>query len=89
MGKSKKKSEYFSIPEVAEILGISRIAVYKRVKSGQIKAVKIGRNYAIPKKYIVDVLGKELSEERKEKITKAVHKTVMEYGEVLKLLGRE
>ena len=55
----------------------------------QIKAIKIGRNFAIPKKYIADILGKVLGEEDKREIDSAVKKTVREYGEVLKLLGRE
>ena len=81
--------EYLSIPEVAKILGISRIAIYKKVKKGEIKAAKIGRSYAIPKKYLEDILGKSLGEKEKKEIDKAVHKTVKEYGEVLKLLGKE
>ena len=84
-----EKSEYFTIPELAKILGITRIAIYKKVKKGQIKAIRIGRNYAIPKKYIGEILGKALSKEDKSDIDKAVQKTVKEYGEVLKLLGRE
>ena len=51
--------EYLSIPEVAKILGISRIAIYKKVKKGEIKAAKIGRSYAIPKKYLEDIIVKE------------------------------
>ena len=84
-----KKGEYITIPELARILGISRIAVYKKVKKGLIKAMKIGRNYAIPKKYLVNILGKALKEEDKREIDTAVKKTVKEYGEVIKLLGRE
>ena len=84
-----KKGEYVSIPELARILGLSRVAVYKKVKKGQIKAVKIGRNYAIPKKYIMNILGKALDREDKRLIDDAVKKTVKEYGRVLKLLGRE
>jgi len=84
-----ERSQYFTIPQLAKILGITRIAVYKKVKKGQIKAIRIGRNYAIPKKYIVDILGKTLKEEDKKEIDDAVKKTVEEYGEVLKLLGRE
>lgn len=83
------KKEYISIPELAKILGISRIAVYKKVKNGQIKAEKIGRNYAIPQKYLMALLGKELKKEDKQKIDLAINKTIEEYGEVLKLLGRE
>ena len=84
-----EKNKYITIPQLAKILGISRIAVYKKVKKGEIKAIRIGRNFAIPKKYIVDILGKELKERDKKEIDKAIKKTVEEYGEVLKLLGRE
>ena len=83
------KNEYISIPQLAKILGISRIAVYKRVKKGQIKAIKVGRSFAIPKKDIVNILGRALTKDDKKEIDEAVKKTVKEYGEVLKLLGRE
>lgn len=82
-------SEYISIPQLAKILGLSRIAVFKKVKQGEIKALKIGRNYAIPKKYLDSILGEALSKEDKEEIGQAVKKTVVEYGQTLKLLGRE
>ena len=84
-----EKNKYITIPQLAKILGISRIAVYKKVKKGQIKAVKIGRSYAIPQKYITNILGKELNEKDKKEIDAAVKKTVKEYGELLKLLGKE
>ena len=85
-----KNSEYLTIPELAEIMGISRIAVYNRVKSGKIKAIRIGRNYAIPRTEVLekagDIVGKTLSANQKRLIEEAVRKTVKEYGEVLKLL---
>ena len=84
-----KSDKYITIQEMANILGISRIAVYKKVKKGQIKAVRIGRNFAIPKKHISHILGKVLDRKDKQKIDRAVRKTVKEYGDVLKLLGRE
>ena len=84
-----QKDKYISIPELANLWGISRIAVYKKVKRGEIKATKVGRNYAIPRKYILNILGKALRKEDKHEIDQAVKKTVKEYGEVLKLLGRE
>jgi len=80
---------YVSIQEVARILGISRIAVYKKVKKGEIKAVRIGRSFAIPRISLDAITGKTLGEKEKERIKAAVKKTVKEYGEVLKLLGRE
>jgi excisionase family DNA binding protein len=84
-----EKNEFMTIPQLAKILGISRIAVYNKVKTGEIKAIRIGRNYAINVKDIVDIIGQELSKKDKEEIDKAVTKTIAEYGEVLKLLGRE
>ncbi len=84
-----EKSGYISISQFAKVLGISRIAVYKKVKKGQIEAVRIGRSFAIPQKYVADILGKTLREKDKKEIDGAVRKTVKEYGEVLKLLGRE
>lgn len=41
-------SEYYSIPEAAARLGLSRIAVFKRVKKGQLEALRFGRNWAVP-----------------------------------------
>ena len=81
--------KFISIPELAKILGISRIAVYKQVKSGKIKAVKIGRNYAISEVYLKEILGKELTENQKEKIKLGVKRTLSDYGEVIKRLGQE
>jgi len=84
-----KKSEYITISQLAEILGISRIAVYKKVKAGKIEAIRIGKNYAIPAKYINYILGKELRQKTKKEIENAVKKIVEEYGEVLEKLGQE
>ena len=88
-----ENSKYLSIAELAKVLGISRIAVYKKVKKGDIKAMKIGRGYAIPKSALgrksAGVKGKPLGEKEKTMIEKAVKKTVLEYGEVLKRLGKE
>ncbi len=83
-----KQTQFISIQELANILGISRIAVYKKVKKGQIKAMKIGRNFAIPKRYVAHILGKALSNKDKQSIDRAIKRTVQDYGEVLKLLGR-
>ena len=45
---------YISVAELAKHLGISRIAVFKRIKAGKIKAIKIGRSYAIPRSYLTN-----------------------------------
>ena len=75
--------------ELAKILGISRIAVFKKIKKGEIKAARIGKNYAIPRSSLHEILGDTLSEKKKKEIEAAVRRTVKEYGETLRLLGRE
>lgn len=84
-----KSKEFLTIPQLAKILGLSRIAVYNKVKRGEIGAVRIGRTFAIPKDRLAAMLGKTLREEAKKEIDRAVKKTVTEYGEVLRLLGNE
>jgi len=84
-----EQSEYISIAQFAKVLGISRIAVYQKIKKGQITAIRIGRSFAISKKYLTDITGKTLGEKDKKIIDDAVKKTFQEYGELLKLLGRE
>ena len=83
------RKQFLSTIEVAKLLGISRVAVFKNIKSGKIKAQKIGRNFMIDKKNLPDVLGEVLTEDKKREIEKAVKKTIKEYGETLKLLGKE
>jgi len=44
--------EFYTTAELAEILGISRVAVFNKIKKGEIRAQKIGRNFVIFKKDI-------------------------------------
>jgi excisionase family DNA binding protein len=85
----KIQKDYLSIPEVAKLLHISRIAVFNKVKNGQIKAIRVGRAYAIARTTLDRILGKILGQEDKREIDRVVHRTVAEYGETLKLLGNE
>jgi len=74
MGKNRvsEKRTYYSVPQAAVLLGISRIAVFKKVKSGEIKAIRIGRSYAISASYIRHVSGKALPPERTGSIKREV-----------------
>ena len=81
--------DFLSTSEAAKLLGISRIAVFKKIKSGEIRAKRIGRNFAVDRKNLPEVLGAVLREDKKQEIEEAVKKTVKEYGETLKLLGKE
>ena len=87
-----KNKEYLSTMELANILGISRIAVFNKIKNGQIKAQKIGRNFIIPKKEadrLQNLDTNKLDNQTKQIIKKAVNKTIKDYGETLRMLGKE
>ena len=75
-----------SIQEVANLLGVSRIAVFKKIKNNEIPAAKVGRAYIIDKKDLTIVKERETTQGQKNIIEKAVDKTVSDYGETLKLL---
>jgi excisionase family DNA binding protein len=83
------KKKYLTIPELAKLLGKSRISVYKDVKSGKIAATRIGRNYVISDRNIGSILGNEMTSKDKKRVSHAVKRVVREYGEVLKRLSKE
>lgn len=40
--------KYFTSTEVAKKLNVSRQTIFRKVKDGKIKAIKVGKNYQIP-----------------------------------------
>jgi excisionase family DNA binding protein len=87
--KNHKKKECLSISEAASFLGMSRISVYKKVKKGEIRSVKIGKIHVIPRLALGEIRGESISRHRKTVINRAVKKVVKEYGELLRKLGNE
>jgi len=81
--------DLLSTSETAKMLGVSRVAVFKKIKTGEINARKIGRNYVISRKDLGEALGAILTAQKKRAIEQSVQKTIREYGETLKLLGKE
>lgn len=53
--------DILSIPEAAAILGVSRIAVFKRVKSGAIPAFRVGRSWAIAREDLPAAAGRQIT----------------------------
>lgn len=81
--------ELLSIAEVGRLLRVSRQAIHKRIRSKQLKAVKIGRNYVIHRDEVRKALGEIIGEETKREINKAIKKAVTEYRGAFKKLGKE
>ncbi|MBE7054488.1 MAG: helix-turn-helix domain-containing protein [Ruminococcaceae bacterium] len=47
-----------SVKQLCEILGIGKNSAYKLLQSGEIKCIKIGKVYKIPKKYLKEYITK-------------------------------
>ncbi len=84
-----KNKEFLSTAELAKLLGVSRVTIFKKIRAGEIKAQKIGRNFAIAHKDLPKALGTVVSNEQKQAISQAVKKAVKQYGETFRLLGQE
>jgi len=82
--------KYISTSVAAKVLKISRVSVFNKIKAGELRAEKIGRNYAIE---MADLkkMGNPLnsSQNSSVRIGKAVDRTVKQYKETLELLGRD
>ena len=87
MGQDTK--QFVSTAELARILGVSRVAVFKKIKKGHIKATRVGRAFVIERDDIPQILGSVLTGTQKKGIEDAVARTIKEYGETLRLPGRE
>ena len=48
----KNYKDILSVEELCEILSIGKNTAYRLLKSGEIKSVRIGKIYKIPKKYV-------------------------------------
>ena len=88
MKKLNKKTHY-TVKEIAEILGISRIAVFNKIKNKQIRATMVGKTYIVDTNELRGVFANELDDKQKKVIEESVARFVKEYGQTLKLLGQE
>lgn len=84
-----QNNDFLTVKQLADILGISRIAVFNKIKKGQLVATKAGKTYLIPKDQLVGIIDTNLSAEEKIKIKRGVSKVIHDYSETLKMLGKE
>ena len=61
----KKERQVYTVEEIQEILGISRISAYKAATNGEFPVFRIGKRILIPKEPIDRLLKGELLHEGK------------------------
>lgn len=67
-----KRENYYTTQELAKLLGISRVAVFKKIKSKEIKAISTGRNYLIHKDSLPKEIKKLIGQEQKEAVEEII-----------------
>ena len=53
-----KYNDILTVEELCEVLRIGKNTAYKLLKSGEIKSIKIGSTYKIPKRAVIHYLTK-------------------------------
>jgi excisionase family DNA binding protein len=84
-----ENKDFITVTELAAKLGVTRGAIHKRIKKGQIQVKRIGNVFVVPASEYEGLISKELTRKDKTEIEESVAKVVKEYGETLKLLGKE
>ena len=61
LNKKLEKEDFFlSIKKVSEILYVSKTTILNKIKAGEIKYIKVGKLYKIPKESIIEYGEKNL-----------------------------
>lgn len=81
--------EYYSTIEVANIFRVSRKTIFMWIKTGKIKATKVGRNFIVPHSSIIEKLGKTLGTEKKAEIEGSIDRAMKDYEQTFRQLGKE
>lgn len=82
-----KHKEILSVAEVAELIGISRMHVIRKIKKGEIHATKVGRSYIIKRSDLPGIY-RSITKKDKREVEEAVTKTFDDYAEVIRKLGK-
>jgi excisionase family DNA binding protein len=83
------QNNFVSTAEAAKILGVSRITIFNRIKIGKIKATKVGRNFVIKKRDVLEAAGSFLTNKQKHTIERTVQRATSQYEKTFIRLGKE
>ncbi|MBU1082933.1 helix-turn-helix domain-containing protein [Patescibacteria group bacterium] len=80
---------WFSTAEAAKLIGVSRVTVFRWIKTGKIQADKVGKAYVILRSELSEYVKSDQVPDEKELIKHQVDLVVKRYGKTLKMLGAE
>ena len=53
---------FFTVAEVAELMRVSKMTVYRMVHAGDLPAVRFGRSYRVPETAVADALQRPIAD---------------------------
>jgi excisionase family DNA binding protein len=80
--------DFLTITELAKIMNLSRVQIFRKIKAGQIPAQRVGNIFLIPKDF-ADSFSGEMTAKDEKTIESGVKKIFKEYGSVIKKLGNK
>jgi len=54
--RTLKREKYMTVDEIAALLRVSKMTVYRLLHSGELDAVRIGRSFRVPESAVGDLL---------------------------------
>lgn len=62
MAERMDAPRFLTVAEVADLMRVSRMTVYRMVHSGEIPAVRVGRSFRVPQNAVEDMLAQGLGD---------------------------
>ena len=56
MAQSFATARFLTVQEVADLMRVSTMTVYRIIKSGELPAVRVGRSFRVPERTVHDYL---------------------------------
>ena len=53
---NENKGSFLTVAEVAEIMRVSKMTVYRLIHAGELASVRVGRSFRVPEKAVKDYL---------------------------------
>ena len=55
-------ARFMTVAEVAEVMRVSKMTVYRLVHAGELPAVRFGRSYRVPESAVADALQRPIAD---------------------------
>lgn len=62
MGQDLEDVRFLTVAEVAEMMRVSKMTVYRLVHSGELPAIRFGRSFRVPESAVADALNNHIAD---------------------------